>query len=77
MPENPSFTEDQKQYLEGFIAGIARKRGMPLPNGMAPDTTLAPPPSTPDAEPSNDPSTIHRAAQDRAVAAGGKLLAEE
>src|SRR6266446_3099388 len=77
MAENPAFTEDQKQYLEGFIAGIARKRGMPLPNGAAPGTTLAPPSSTPDPEPSNEPTLIHRAAQDRAVAAGGKLVPEE
>jgi hypothetical protein len=36
MPENPVFTEDQKQYLEGFIAGIAQRRGMPLLTGAAP-----------------------------------------
>src|SRR5437588_8743936 len=48
---------------------------MPLPNGAAPDVML--PPSTPDPEPANDPILIHRAAQDRAVAAGGKLVPEE
>src|SRR5438132_4309267 len=77
MPENPAFTADQKQYLEGFIAGIAQRRGIPLPNGAAPDTTLAPPSSTSHPEPSSDPTTIHRAAQDRAVAAGGTLVPEE
>ncbi|HYU11127.1 MAG TPA: NirA family protein, partial [Stellaceae bacterium] len=76
MPENPAFTEDQKQYLEGFIAGIAQRRGMPLPNGAAPDVIL-PPSSTPDPAPSNDPALIHRAAQDRVVAAGGQLVPEE
>ncbi len=74
MPENPAFTEDQKQYLEGFIAGIAQKRGMPLPNGVAPDV-IAPLPSS--TEPSSEPTLIHRAAQDRAVAVGGKLVPEE
>jgi ferredoxin-nitrite reductase len=76
MSENPAFTEDQKQYLEGFIAGIAQRRGMPLPNGAATDV-IPPPSSTSDPEPSSDPTPIHRAAQDRAVAAGGKLVPEE
>ena len=75
MSQNPAFTEDQKEYLEGFIAGLARKRGMPLPNGAAVVTQLpaeaAPSPS------SSDPSAVHIAAQDRAVAAGGKLVPEE
>ena len=74
MPENPGFTEDQKQYLEGFIAGIAAKRGIALPNG-------APSPAAPagisDPEASSNPTLIHRAAQDRAVAAGGTLVPEE
>jgi ferredoxin-nitrite reductase len=73
MPENPAFTEDQKQYLEGFIAGIAQRRGMPLPNGAAPDDA----PGLAEVAPTNDPILIHRAAQDRAVAAGGKLVPEE
>jgi ferredoxin-nitrite reductase len=64
------FTEDQKQYLEGFIAGIARRHGMAAPNGAA----IAPPASVPL---SSDPTAIHIAAQDRAVAAGGKLVPEE
>ena len=69
MPEHPSFTDDQKQYLEGFIAGIASKRGIALPNEAA----SAPHP----APPSCDPPDMHRAAQDRAVAAGGALTPEE
>ena len=71
MQQNPGFSEDQKEYLEGFIAALARKRGMPLPNGAA-----APPPpaaETTPSLPSSDPSPIHIAAQDRALAAGGKL----
>src|SRR5436853_528922 len=70
MPDSPGFTEDQKQYLEGFIVGVASKRGIGLPNGAAP------PPSV-DAEPASGPDAIHRAAQDRAVAAGGTLVPEE
>src|SRR5947207_8680679 len=73
MPENPSFTEDQKQYLEGFIAAIAKKRGIALPNGAAAQPAAA----QVDAEPTNDPTVIHRLAQDRAVRAGGKLVPEE
>jgi len=71
MPQEPGFTEDQKQYLEGFIAALARKRGMPLPNGAAPAAESPPP------QPSAHPSAIHIAAQDRAIAAGGKLVPEE
>src|SRR5437764_3209462 len=75
MQQNPGFSEDQKEYLEGFIAALARKRGMPLPNGAA-----APPPpaaATTPSLPASDPSPIHIAAQDRALAAGGKLAPEE
>ena len=44
MPQDPGFTEDQKQYLEGFIAGIAKKHGIAVPNGAA---VLAPPGDAP------------------------------
>src|ERR1700720_563285 len=72
MATDLGFTEDQKQYLEGFIAGIANKRGNPLPTG-APSAELA------DAtkSPFGDPMFIHYEAQDRAVTAGGKLAPEE
>ena len=73
MPENPGFTEDQKQYLEGFIAGIAKKRGIALPNGAAAHPAV----DTTDALSTNDPTLIHRAAQDCALAAGGTLVPEE
>ncbi|MBV9966190.1 MAG: NirA family protein, partial [Alphaproteobacteria bacterium] len=75
MPENPGFTEDQKQYLEGFIAGIAKKRGIALPNGAA-EPPAAQPAASVEPSPANDPTLIHRIAQDRA-AAGGKLVPEE
>src|SRR5262249_13757543 len=74
MPENPGFTEDQKQYLEGFIAGIAAKRGIALPNGGAPAD--AAPAKGRDSVPPADPTLIHRLAQDRAGPAGGTLVPE-
>src|SRR5437764_2516991 len=75
MQQNPGFSEDQKEYLEGFIAALARKRGMALPNGAA--APPAPATETTPNPPSSGPSAIHIAAQDRAIAAGGKLVSEE
>ena len=69
MPDDRGFTDDQKQYLEGFLAGIASKRGIGLPNGAASAQAATDPAAGPDA--------IHRAAQDRAVTAGGTLVPEE
>src|SRR5580704_358803 len=66
MAADAGFTEDQKQYLEAFIAGIANKRGISSLSG-APASGL----------PTGDPMAIHYEAQDRAVAAGGKLVPEE
>src|SRR5205823_2063392 len=77
MPGNPGFTEDQKQYLEGFIAGIAKKRGIALPNDAAAQPAAQPIAESTDSPPINDPTVIHRLAQDRAVAAGGTLVPEE
>jgi ferredoxin-nitrite reductase len=62
------FTDEQKQYLEGFIAAIANKRGMGLPAAGASGG------GNPYAA---DPMAIHYEAQDRTVAAGGKLVPEE
>ncbi len=75
MPQEPAFTEDQKQYLEGFIAGIARKSGMSVPNEAAHSVPAAV--GGADAPSPSDPAAIHVAAQDRAVANGGKLVPEE
>jgi ferredoxin-nitrite reductase len=75
MPREPAFTEDQKQYLEGFIAGIARKSGISVPNEAA-QAVPAPIAAADPARP-GDPSALHVAAQDRAVAAGGNLVPEE
>src|ERR1700733_13050709 len=58
------FTDEQKQYLEGFITAIANKRGIGVPSSAS-----NPYPA--------DPMAIHYEAQDRVVAAGGKLVPEE
>jgi ferredoxin-nitrite reductase len=70
MPQDPAFTDEQKQYLEGFIAGIAKKHGISVPNGAAMGTPAG-------VSGVGDPAAIHVAAQDRAVAAGGTLVPEE
>jgi ferredoxin-nitrite reductase len=61
------FTDEQKQYLEGFITAIASKRGVGLPNSAPSGSNPYP----------ADPMAIHYEAQDRTVAAGGKLVPEE
>jgi ferredoxin-nitrite reductase len=72
MTAETGFTEEQKQYLEGFIAAIANKRGISVPNTLS-SAVLA---SAANPYPA-DPMAIHYAAQDRIVAAGGKLVPEE
>ncbi|HEV2546689.1 MAG TPA: NirA family protein [Stellaceae bacterium] len=62
MTGTMGFTEEQKQYLEGFLGGVLAKR-----TAQVPAATPAPPPA----------SDIHRAAQDRVLAEGKKLTAEE
>jgi ferredoxin-nitrite reductase len=57
------FTADQQEYLKGFMAGVEARRAVA-------GQPLAPV----EAADADDP---HRAAQDRTVAAGGKLTAEE
>jgi len=78
MTDNPPFTPEQKEYLEGFMTGANKARqalGMPplatLPNGSAAPkgADIAAAPSGPDA--------VHVEAQNRFVAAGKKLTAEE
>jgi ferredoxin-nitrite reductase len=62
MSDQP-FTGEQQEYLKGFMTGVEARRGaLGLP--------LAPADAPADGD-------IHRAAQDRAVTAGGKLTAEE
>src|SRR5579883_1050462 len=61
MSETSGFTEEQKQYLEGFLGGVLAKRG----GAPALSAEAA---ATPD---------LHRAAQDRFLAQGKTLAAEE
>ena len=56
-----AFSEEQKAYLEGFAAGAGMKSALSLPVVAA----------------QGGPEAIHRKAQDRFVAAGKKLVAEE
>jgi ferredoxin-nitrite reductase len=60
------FSPPQQEYLKGLMAGIEARRaifGLPLAPGGGGAAV--------------DPNDMHRAAQDRAVAAGGKLVPEE
>jgi ferredoxin-nitrite reductase len=56
------FTEEQKVFLEGLGRGLAAARG------------VQPPAGTPEPE---GPERVHFAAQNRVLAAGGKLVKEE
>jgi len=67
---NDDFTDDQKRYLEGFVTGQAAARAA---KGLAP---LFPVTGAGDAAPAG-PEAIHFRAQNRFVAAGRKLVAEE
>ncbi len=70
MSDDAGFTDEQKQYLEGFLTGIAAKHGKLEPGfaaALAP-VAFAAPAGAPD---------LHRAAQDRFIAAGKKLVPEE
>ena len=58
------FLPEQKRYLEGFASGVAAAR---VAGGIGGPSAPAAPP-----EPAG-PDAIHVKAQDRAVAAGGKL----
>jgi ferredoxin-nitrite reductase len=60
------FTPDQKRYLEGFASGLAAARAA---RGQLPTGTAKGEPSGPDA--------VHIEAQDRVIAAGGKLAEQE
>ena len=60
---DPVFTPEQQEYLKGFMAGVEARRAV-AGRPLAPVETAA-------------PVDIHSAAQDRTVAAGGKLTAEE
>jgi ferredoxin-nitrite reductase len=59
------FSGEQQEYLKGFMSGVeARRSALGLP-------------ATPVGEAASDPSDLQRAAQDRAIAAGAKLVPQE
>jgi ferredoxin-nitrite reductase len=62
MGADIGFTEEQKQYLEGFLGGVLARRAVAVP--ASPPLAWA-------------PVDVHRAAQDRVTAGGGKLTPEE
>jgi ferredoxin-nitrite reductase len=63
---NEPFSEEQQEYLKGFMAGVeARRTALGLP--LSPEAGAA----------AADPHDLQRAAQDRVTAGGGKLVAEE
>ena len=63
MPGN-DFSAEQQEYLKGFMAGVEARRGSLTPAGGGGGEGNAPPDAM-------------RAAQDAAVAKGGKLTNEE
>ena len=60
------FSAEQQEYLKGFMAGVEARRA-----------ALGQPLAPAEAAPAADLADINRAAQDRTVAAGGKLTPEE
>ena len=77
MPHDPGFTDEQKQYLEGFLAGIAKKRGIGTPTLSADTQDNGQGSGIAVSDEQNDPNYVHIAAQDRAIVAGGTLAPEE
>ena len=78
MPQDHSFTEEQKQYLAGFINAIAKKRGLLMPTASASiqgNAQIAG--NLSKEEQQRDPAYIHLEAQDRATRARGQLAPEE
>ena len=62
------FDDQQKQWLQGFVSGIEARKAA---DKLAGRTAGAPPAEA------TGPDALQYAAQDRAIAAGGKLVAEE
>ncbi len=75
--QDPGFTEGQKQYLEGFIAGLIKKRMADLPIASSSVQPNAQTQSNEEREPASDPNHIHWAAQNRWSKTGAKLVPEE
>ncbi|MBW3625036.1 MAG: NirA family protein [Armatimonadetes bacterium] len=76
------FTEEQKQYLQGFAAGAQLWKADRVPGGSpvgfaSPSTPGTPPEPPTELPPPDFPEAIHRRAQDRFLAEGKKLVPEE
>jgi ferredoxin-nitrite reductase len=77
---NPSFTEAQKQYLQGFVAGTDLQRhnkGLASLAGSLPILNNIKAATSGEMVTVGGPDAIHHAAQDRFIAAGKKLCNEE
>ena len=76
--QDSGFTNEQKQYLEGFISAIINKRGADLPASWSSVKTNAQSRGSKAEENRlRDPAYIHLEAQDRWIEAGAKLVPEE
>jgi ferredoxin-nitrite reductase len=74
------FTVDQKRYLEGFVSGVQAARvakGLTPISGAPANGQTAKEPAPRPAPVPMGPDAAHLAAQDRSIAAGKKLVAEE
>ncbi len=61
-----NFSAEQQEYLKGFMSGVEARRGaFGLPLAPASEATAS------------EPADLQRSAQDRTIAAGGKLVAQE
>jgi ferredoxin-nitrite reductase len=78
MAQDHGFTEEQKQYLEGFITAIANKRGpgMPTTSASIPDNAQIVG-NLVSKYHKSDPAYIHLEAQDCTLQRGGQLVPEE
>lgn len=72
MSEAQSFSEEQQRYLQGFVSGVATRRAA---SGLPPVPGASTSPADDAASPA--PESMLRVAQDRVLAKGGKLTAEE
>ena len=74
---NEPFNEEQTNYLQGFAAGSGMSRAVVSLPTFAQTLGLPPGPRPAADETPSSPNAIHRAAQDRFLAAGKKLTGEE
>jgi ferredoxin-nitrite reductase len=76
--QESGFTEEQKQYLDGFVAALIKKRGAELPAPLSSPEADAQTLGTEGSEARlKDRANIHLKAQDQWIKAGGKLVPEE